>query len=141
MTTAAQEQVMQELLASLDVALINRHVQRGLVNPGAENAERLEAGVVCIVSVGGGDFANWNGREGELGTMDVMLVGFLQVTAKSPKEAIEQAELALLGEVLTWCGQVHAEPITTVTPGRYRQSQQLEHPLGWLSLELKVSAV
>lgn len=141
MTTPVQELVMQALKTSLAAAMPTRHVQRGLVDPAIEKLERLSAGVICLVSAGGGSFANWTGREGELGTMNVAVVGFLQVGAKAAKEAIEQEELALLGDLLAWCGQVHAEPIDTVTPGDYRQSQQLDHPSGWLALDLKVSHV
>lgn len=141
MTTPVQEEVMQAIESSLAAAMPTRHVQRKLVDPAAEKAERLTKGVVCVVSAGGGNFANWPGREGELGTMNVAVVGFLQVGAKDSSEEIEKAELALLGDLLAWCQQEHAAPIDAVTPGDYRQSQQLAHPAGWLALDLKVSHV
>lgn len=141
MTPSEQELVMQALEASMAAAMPQRHVQRKLVDPAKEKLDRLTAGVICVVSAGGGNFANWSGREGELGTMNVAVVGFLQVGAKTSTEAVEQAELAMLGDLLDWCQQQHADPIGSVTPGDYRQSQQLSHPMGWLALDLKVGAV
>lgn len=137
----AQELVMQALKSSLEAALTRRYVRRGLVDPGSEKLEHLKAGVICLVAGGGGNFANWQGREGELGTMSVKLVGFLAVDESKPKEAIEQAELDLLDDVLAWCRQPHAEVISSVLPQDWRQSQQLEHPFGWLALDLKVGGV
>lgn len=138
MTTWTQDQVMDAMAASLTAALPARYVQRALVDPGVEKAPRLEAGVVCVVSTGGGNFANWTGREGELGTMNVSVVGFVKVADRLTSDATERAELALLEDLLAWCQAVKAEPLDSVYPGAYRQSQQLAHPVGWLALELQV---
>lgn len=143
---SAQEDVMVALVASLAAAMPTRHVQRKLVDPGNESQARLEAGVVCVVSGGGGDFLNYQGREGELGSMNVQVVGFLQVPTKvagvaTTGEDVEKAELALLGDLLAWCQTAKPVPIDSTLPGNWRQSQQLEHPMGWLALELKVGHV
>lgn len=141
MSDSSEELVMQALEASLIAALPTWHVERSLVDPANETSARITAGVICIVSAGGGNFANWTGREGELGDMEVKLVGFKQVGAKAKPVDCEKAELALLGQLKAWCQQKHAEPIDCVKPGDYRQSQQLSHPLCWLALDLKVSHV
>lgn len=133
--------VMEAMKASLATAMPTRHVQRDLVDPAKEKLANLSAGVICVVSAGGGQFGNWNGREGDLGTMKVSLVGFLQVDAKSDPSTVEIAELALLAELLSWCQQAKAEPLDEVFPLEYRQSQQLSHPLGWLALDLEVRHV
>ena len=52
---------------------------------------------------------------------------------------IEQAELALLQDVLDWCtapGTVR--PLNAVYPLDWTQSAQLEHPYGWVALRLDV---
>ncbi|MFZ4286635.1 hypothetical protein [Variovorax sp. HJSM1_2] len=126
--------------ASLMAALTTRHVQRSLLaDPGNAPLERLQAGVVCLVVSGGGNFANYRGREGDLGTLQLNLVGFLKVADDTEPEAIEQAELALLGELLDWVHE-HAQlpGVDSVTPGNWQQSKQLEHPYGWLTLGLDV---
>ena len=136
-----QDDVMDALKASLAAALPARHVQRRLVDPGTEKSARLEAGVICVVSAGGGSFANWQGREGELGTMNVIVVGFVKVADSAPSDDVERAELALLADLLGWCQLVKPEPLDSVYPGSYRQSQQLAHPVGWLALDLQVRHV
>lgn len=134
--------VAQSLEASLAAAMPGWHVQRKLCDPGTETKDRLQAGVLCIVSTGGGEFANWSGREGELGTMDLTVVGFKQLYGKDKtSQDAEDAELELLAELLSWTGQQFADPITAIKPGRYRQSQQLAFPIAWLSLDLKVECV
>lgn len=146
--TSDQETAMEALVAGIAAAIPARHVQRKLIDPANESKDRLAAGVICVVSTGGGNFANWTGREGELGTMNVKAVGFVQVPMKDPVtglattgEDVEKAELALLGDLLSFCKQIHQPPIDSVLPGDYMQSQQLSHPLGFLALDLKVHGV
>lgn len=141
MSSWTQDQVMDAMQASLEAALPGRYVQRKLVDPGQEKADRLESGVICLVSAGGGDFANWTGREGELGTMNVQVVGFVRVADRLGSDATERAELAMLADLLAWCQAIKPEPLDSVYPGAYRQSQQLAHPVGWLALEMQVRFV
>lgn len=130
--------VLDAIVASLAAALPLRTVQRSLIDPANETRERLLAGVLCVVSEGGGNFANYRGREGDLGTMNVRLVGFVQVAEKSAAADIERAELAVLGDVLVWVNTTAVPGLDTVTPGDWVQSKQLEHPYGWLALALIV---
>lgn len=146
MSAYPHEDTMVALVASLAAAMPTRHVQRKLIDPANESKERLAAGVLCVVSGGGGEFLNYQGREGELGSMNVKVVGFLQVPIKmagvaTTGEDVEKAELALLDDLLAWCQLVKPAPIDSTLPGDWRQSQQLEHPMGWLALDLKVSHV
>ncbi len=134
--------VAQSLQTSLAAALPGWNVQRQLCDPGNETKERLQAGVLCIVAAGGGEFANWSGREGELGTMDLTVVGFKQIYGKDKtSQDAEDAELELLAQLLGWTGQLFADPITAIKPERYRQSQQLAFPIAWLALDIKVECV
>ena len=100
--------------------------------------EQLKAGLVCMVSKGGGEFANYRGREGDLGTMDVSLVGYLQVEEQSTPADVERAELDLLGDLLRWCSTAGVPGLDVIYPVSWTQSKQLEHPFGWLVLELQV---
>ena len=130
--------VLDAITASLATALPLRNVQRSLVDPANESAERLLAGVVCVVSEGGGKFANYRGREGDLGTMHVRLVGFVQVAEGTTPADIEIAELTLLGEFLRWISTTAVPGLDALYPGDWAQSKQLEHPHGWLVLALTV---
>jgi hypothetical protein len=130
--------VLDAIAASLAAALPNRSVQRSLIDPANESIEKLTAGVVCVVSEGGGSFANYRGREGDLGTLNARLVGFVQVPEKSLPEVIEKAELTLLGELLSWVSTAAVPGLDVMHPGDWAQSKQLEHPYGWLVLALIV---
>lgn len=122
---------------SLEAFMPQRYVQRKLALAANETRERLTAGLVCLVSEKGGDFANYRGREAQQGTIDVALVGFLQVAESTGSDDMERAELVLLGEMLAWVagGVTGADRVEAVA---WRQSRQLEHPFGWVVLELKV---
>jgi hypothetical protein len=126
---------------SLAEFLPERIVRRGLVDPAALTQKELQAGVLCLVAQGGGSFANYQGREGELGTVRCTLLGFVVVPEKSEKVEVEQAELALLEDVLRWVGERKAPPLDAIYPGDYTQSAQLEHPLGWFALSMEARNV
>ena len=133
---AADLEMVKESLAA---ALPMRHVQRGMVDPANAQRTQLLDGLVCLVADGGGDFANYYGREGEMGRMKVVAVGFVLVGENTPAQAVEDAELALLKELLAWMNQPSVvQPGWAVLPQSWRCSQQLEHPYGWVVLEMDV---
>jgi hypothetical protein len=123
---------------SLAAALPLRHVQRSLADPANAPAEQLTAGLICLVSENGGKFANYRGREGDLGTLNARLVCFVQVPEASEPADIERAELALLGDLLTWVASAAVPGLDVMYPGDWAQSKQLEHPYGWLVLALEI---
>lgn len=130
---------LDALQASLAAKLPRRHFTRSLANPADLPDDQVRDGVVCIVNEGGGDFANYMGREGQLGHLQVSLVGFVRVDDKDPVAEIERAELQLLQELLEWTsdpGAIRAGD--SVLPMDFTQSKQLEHPYGWLLLKLDV---
>lgn len=126
---------------SLAEFLPERAVRRGLVDPATLPLKELQAGVLCLVAQGGGSFANYQGREGELGTVRCTLLGFVIVPERSEKAEVEQAELALLEDVLRWVGERKAPPLDCIYPGDYTQSGQLEHPIGWFALTMEARNV
>ncbi|OGA98124.1 MAG: hypothetical protein A3E79_11750 [Burkholderiales bacterium RIFCSPHIGHO2_12_FULL_61_11] len=130
--------VLDAIVASLAAAMPTRFVQRSLVDPANALAAQLLAGLVCVVNEGGGDFANYRGREGDLGKMDVRLVGFVKVDEGTVAADVERAELDLLGSLLLWVNTTAVPGLDVVTPGDWTQSKQLEHPYGWLALALTV---
>lgn len=131
--------MLDSIEASLFAALPTRKVQRSLLHdPASADSADLEAGIVCLVSEGGGGFVNYRGREGELGVIRASLVGFLKVAEDSAPVAIESAELNLLNELLTWVQSPNGPVGMSVAPKEFRQSKQLEHPYGWLVLGVEI---
>lgn len=138
MSVDNHDAAMDAIKDSIAAALPQRYVQRDLADPANAPRAHLLAGLVCVVTEGGGNFANYRGREGDLGTMDVRLVGFVQVGEKSAPADIERAELNLLGDVLRWVSTTAVPGLDVVYPGDWQVSKQLEHPYGWMTLQLKV---
>lgn len=138
MTLATHNAVLDAIVVSLAAALPERYVQRSLAEPALAPKEKLAAGLVCLVSEDGGNFANYRGREGDLGTLNAALVGFVKVADKSDAVEVERAELTLLGELLDWVNTAAVPGLDVMTPKDWRQSKQLEHPYGWLVLGLQI---
>lgn len=138
----SQRDTLLELMRdSLQDFLPGRMVERTLIDPAEFSAEQLDKGTLCIVARGGGQFLNWQGREGELGTVRGTVVGFVRVDEKDEPLEIERAELALLEDFLNWVGDVHPPEIGAVYPGDYRQSGQMEHPIGWFAIDFELRNV
>lgn len=136
---STHEQALEAIRASLAAKLSSRVVTRSLIDPANASAEDLRAGVLCLVSRGGGEFANTLGREGQLGRVNAYLVGYVRVAEDADPLEIEQVELALLQDVLDWCTEPGAlRPVNAVYPLDWTQSAQLEHPYGWVALKLDV---
>lgn len=130
--------VLDAIVASLAASLPARYVQRSLVDPANAPVAKLVAGLICVVTEHGGNFANYRGREGDLGSIAVRLVGFVKVPESSEPADVERAELTLLGDLLLWVNTVGVPGLDVVTPGDWTGSKQLEHPYGWLALALDV---
>lgn len=138
----SQRDTLLELLKTdMQAFMPARVVQRTLLDPASIPAKDLQRGVVCIVTSGGRDFANWQGREGELGTVAGAMVGFVRVGEREPSLETERAETALLEEVLAWFGQSHPPGLGSAYPLDYSQSGQMEHPIGWFALRFELRHV
>lgn len=142
MSLADPSAALDALAASLAAHVPERTVGRSLIDPQNTKRERLQEGVLCVVLEGGGDFANYRGREADLGVLNVRVVGFCQVGEKDAPAEVERAELALLQDVLGW---IHAPSlghygagVDRVDPEDFALSKQLEHPYGWMTLTLRV---
>lgn len=143
MSPTAADGVMQALADALAAGLPHRLVTRSLRDTGEFTAEQLGAGVLCLVCEGGGEFANYRGREADLGSIQARVVGYVQVPERAEPLDTERAELALLGDVLGWINTLQAQAgqelgFDWLEPGEWHSSRQMEHPLGWMTLALKV---
>lgn len=132
--------VLQALKASLALAFpAPVKVTRSLVDPSNENDAQLLAGIVCLVTEGGGDFGNYLGRIGELGDTAIALVVFHRVAEGAAPESVEDAELDWLKQLTAWCQTGNHAPALGLEPGDFVLSKQLEAPYGWLLLKLAVT--
>ena len=127
---------MEALKASLAAARPGRRVSRSFRPMTRHNAADLERGVVALVVLGEGDFANYRGREADLGTLDVMLVALLKVLDSAEPVAIEDAEFVLLGQVKAWLRG--ALPVRQCLLRSVVQSGQQDAPYGWVTMKLEV---
>lgn len=144
MTSArvSQRDTLLELMKTdMQTLLPTRVVQRTLLDPAQIPIKDLQKGVVCVVAAGGGSFANYQGREGELSTVKGSIVGYVQVAERDLPIETERAETALLEEVLDWFGQAHPPGLGSAYPLEYTQSQQMEHPIGWFALRFELRHV
>ena len=106
------EAALAGIEASMQAAMPHRVVQRSLViDPVNHDPADLAKGVICLVAGGGGQFANYRGREGQLGHAKLGVVAFVKVPEDSAPVAVETAELAVLADVLQRIGLV-AGPIS-----------------------------
>lgn len=131
---------LEAIRTSLAARLPLRVVQRSLVlDPVNHDPDELAKGVLCLVGAGGGNFANYRGREGQLGHVALDVVGFVKVPDGSDGLAVEQAELAMLHDVLDWLRDTGLpRPFDSALPKDWRQSGQIETPYGWVVIHLDV---
>lgn len=138
---SARDTLLELMKTEMAAFLPARAVQRSLDDVARIKLADLEKGVLCIVAGGGGQFGNWQGREGELGTVRGTIVGYVQVGEKELPQETERAEFALLEDVLRWFGERHSEPLGSTYPLDYKQSGQMEHPIGWFALQFELRFV
>lgn len=129
---------VQAMADSLAAFLPGRRVTRDLASPLTEDDAALMAGLLCLVAEGGGSWANWQDREGDLGSARARLVGFVRVRDDETSAAVERAEMSLLADVMAWMQERKAPPLDCVYPGDYQLSRQLEHPYGWFALGVEL---
>lgn len=136
---------VQALVAALAVACPARVVRRGFVPYPQLPEEVLLAGSLHVLALGEGDFANWRGREADLGTLRVVIVGQVLADARAlPVDAgpqalsaaVQDAEFALAEEVKGFLAD--PAPLRQCLATGFEQSGQMECPFGWVAFECEV---
>jgi hypothetical protein len=134
------ETLMAGLQTQLQAFLPDRVVTRSLVaDPANLSDSILTKGQICLLADGGAGFFNYQGREGDGGDLDVVVVAFVSVGEKTETVAIEQAELALKDDLLRYCQSIAFGNalLSALVPLSWRTSKQIEHPFGWVVMKLK----
>lgn len=132
-TLTARMALIQSTLAT---ALPLRVVTRDLVDFAGRADSDLVQGIYTLVSVGEGNYKNYNGREGMDGAQRLLLVGQIRLGEDSIPSAIEDAELAMIDEIKALLRTRPAALAPLFMTG-FRQSQQLDTPYGWVSIDLE----
>lgn len=139
MSTSPANTALQAVSDSLAAKLTTRVVGRSFMPVVADcPADELRAGKLCVVADEGAGFATHRGREADLGVLDFVVIGYVLVDEDLPPAAVEQAELALLQDVLDWVADPGAvRPRNGVYPQAVKFSRQLEAPYGWVAMHMQ----
>lgn len=134
------ETVMAALKSAMQTAMPARVVTRSYKDFGLRSDTDLRSGIWTLLSTGEKDYANYLGREAQLGTLTVAALGQVRVDDNSDEEEIEAAEFAMVEELKAF---VRGELAATIDGGAlmkgFRQSGQMEHPYGWVAVELEIA--
>lgn len=130
------------LAAQLAAACPTRVVTRSLRDHVMHKDSDLLKGVLTLLAVGEGNYQNLIGRIGLDARAKAVLIGQLRVPEadengeKTEPLAIEQAELALFEDVLAAL-RAGTGVLRCIDVTGFRQSGQIEHPFGWIAVELE----
>lgn len=124
------------LAAQLAAACPARVVTRSLRDHTMHKDADLLKGVLTLLAVGEGNYQNLIGRIGLDARAKAVLIGQLRVAENTEPLAIEQAELALFEDVLAAL-RAGTGVLRCIDVTGFRQSGQIEHPFGWIAVELE----
>lgn len=124
------------IATQLATACPARVVGRSLKDHAAHKNDELTSGVLTLLATGEGQYQNLNGRIGLDARARAVLIGQLRVAEDTEPLAVEQAELTLFEEVLD---ALRSGPMALrcLDLKDFRQSGQIEHPYGWIAIELE----
>lgn len=128
-----------QIKTSLAAAFPLRVVTRSLKDFGDRPEADLAKGIYTILSQGEGGYNNLPGREAMYGKPRIVLLGQIMVGEDSEPEAVEAAELAMTEEIKAFVRALPAG-IDSLQMKGFRQSSQLEHPYGWVSIDMEMMA-
>ena len=95
--------------------------------------EQAERGVFTLIAQGEQDFANYRGREAQLGTLRAIVSGQFKLGEGATGEDIEREEFAMVEELKAVAQLRHwPAPITAFELVEWSQSSQIEAPYGWI---------
>lgn len=127
---------LENLRAGLQAALPTRVVTRDLRDFAQHAQADLEAGVLTLISHRESGYANYRGREADLGKLAIITVGQLKLPEDAQPSAVEDAEFAFAEEVKAFLQTVL--PVEAVVLQETRFSGQLEAPYGWFAMDWEV---
>ena len=127
---------LNALRDGLAAAMPTRVVTRDLLPFDLRREADLTAGVLSLVANVENRYANYRGREAQLGRLRVVVVGQIKLPEGAQPSAVEDAEFDFAEAVKDFLGGVL--PVTDVQLLETRFSGQLEAPYGWFAMEWEV---
>lgn len=124
------------LAAHLATSCPLRTVTRSLKDFAQRDDDELTAGILSVIGSGAGRFRNLRERLGMDATQRVIVVGQIRVAESATPLAVEQAEYTLYDEVIAAL-RAGTGTLRCIDLADFRQSAQLEHPYGWIALDLE----
>lgn len=130
---------MQSLAAALATHYPQRIVTRDWEDSSQRNDSDLTRGIYTLISKSETDYADYPGREAQLGTLQFVLIAQIKVAEASGASTVEDAESDLIDEIKAF---VSNPPPSLADAGNlalvsWQQSGQLEHPYGWVAFRFE----
>lgn len=132
----ALRDAMEALKNALAAALPTRVVTRDLKSFDQRKETDLEAGVLTVIAGREGSYANYRGREADLGQLHIAVVGQIKLPETAQPSEVEDAEFVFAEEVKGFLQGVL--PVEAANLLETRFSGQLEAPYGWFAMDWEV---
>lgn len=127
---------LEDIRADLALAMPARVVTRDFLDFAQRAQVDLEAGTLTIITQRESRYANYRGREADLGRMTLAVVGQLKLPEDALPSAVEDAEFAFAEEVKDWLQGVL--PVNLIDLIETRFSGQMDAPYGWFAMTWEV---
>lgn len=127
---------LELIRTTLAAALPSRFVTRDLMDFAARKDSELQTGIFTLVSRGESGYQNLLGRSAMDGNHKMLLVGQIQLDEHALPSAVEDAELAMVDEIKVFLRSL-PPALCRLQMSGFRQSQQIEAPFGWVSIDLE----
>ena len=135
---AAPDVVMDAFLSGLALALPGMLTTRDFMPIAQRPLEQLEQGITTLVRLGEKDYANYRGREADLGTVLALLIVQFKLAESATGRLVENKEIEYGEAIKAFLREPLPAPVTDCTTDGYKQSGQLETPYGWVIFELEM---
>lgn len=127
---------LEALKAGLAAAMPARVVTRDLLSFDQRQESDLLAGVLTVVTNREGRYANYRGREAQMGRLNVVVVGQLKLAEDALPSEVEDAEFAFVEQVKDFLAGIL--PVEAIDLLETRFSGQMEAPYGWFAMDWEV---
>ena len=127
---------LEDIRADLAQALPTRVVTRDFLDFGQRAQVDLDAGTLTIIAQREWRYANYRGREADLGRLTLAVVGQLKLPEDALPSLVEDAEFEFAEEVKDYLQGVL--PVNAVDLLETRFSGQMDAPYGWFAMTWEV---
>lgn len=127
---------MNLIKTTLAAALSARIVTRDMMDFSGRKHSDLQAGIYTLVSSGESGYQNLLSRKAMDGGQKILLVGQFVLAEDATTSAIEEAEFVMVDEIKGFLRALPAA-LCQLQMTDFRQSGQMEHPRGWVAIDLE----